>query len=59
LNNLFNSDVQTITTQGPAFLSSTQYTKYDGALLLSIGYRLNESPRKGKAVTTDYGEKDF
>jgi hypothetical protein len=58
-NNIFNSNIQKIITQGSAFISETQYSKYDRALLFSIGYRFNETSKKKKGISTDYGEKDF
>lgn len=59
MQNIFNTNIQTITIEGPGAYSSTEYTKYDRALLLSVGYRLNDKARKGKAQKTEYGEKDF
>ena len=58
-NNIFNSDIQTITNQSLSFYSATEYSRYTRSLLLSIGFRLNETPKKGKGVSTEYGEKDF
>ncbi|UPK72475.1 TonB-dependent receptor [Chitinophaga filiformis] len=59
LNNIFNTDIQTIATHGPLFFSATQYSKYTRALLLSIGFHFNESNKKVKSIRTEYGEKDY
>lgn len=59
INNIFNTNNQTIITQAPDFYSSTQYIKYDRALQLSIGWQLNSNAKKAKASKTDYGEKEF
>lgn len=59
MQNVFNTNIQTITIEGPGAYSSTEYTKYDRALLLSVGYRLNDKAKKGKSQKTEYGEKDF
>ncbi|MBP6826668.1 MAG: TonB-dependent receptor [Saprospiraceae bacterium] len=59
MQNIFNTNIQTLTIEGPGAYSSTEYTKYDRALLLSAGYRLNDKAKKGKAQKTEYGEKDF
>lgn len=59
VNNIFNTNAQTIITQGPDFYSSTEYVKYDQAVQLSIGWQMNNNGKKAKTVKTDYGEKDF
>lgn len=59
VQNIFNDNRQTITTQGPRFYSSTEYTKYDRISQLTVGFRLNESGRSAKSIKTEYGEKDF
>lgn len=57
--NLFDSNVQRITTQSPVFYSSTEYTKSDRILQFNLSYRFNESGKSGKSIKTEYGEKDF
>ncbi|MFN3852165.1 MAG: TonB-dependent receptor domain-containing protein [Spirosomataceae bacterium] len=57
--NIFDSNVQRITTQSPVFYSSTEYTKSDRILLLNLSYRFNESGKSSKNIKTEYGEKDF
>jgi outer membrane receptor protein involved in Fe transport len=59
LQNIFNSNHQTITNKGADFYVTTNYIKYDRVLQLSLSFRLNDNGKKGKAVKTDYGEKDF
>ena len=61
LQNIFNSNSQTITTQTAVFYSSTDYIKYDRLLSFSVGYTFNESAksRKARSLSTDVGEKDF
>jgi subtilisin family serine protease len=59
LQNIFNSNHQTITNKGTNFYVTTNYIKYDRVLQLSISFRLNDTGKKGKAVKTEYGEKDF
>jgi outer membrane receptor for ferrienterochelin and colicins len=61
LQNVFNTNSQTITTQTPVFYSSTDYIKYDRILMFTIGYTFNESAKSKKAnsLKTDVGEKDF
>lgn len=61
LQNVFNTNSQTITTQTPVFYSATNYVKYDRLLLFTVGYTFNESANNKKANTlkTDVGEKDF
>ena len=61
LQNVFNTNSQTITTQTPVFYSSTDYIKYDRLLLFTIGYTFNENSKNKKVISlkTDVGEKDF
>jgi len=59
LNNIFNTNIQTIQTAQADFYSSTDYIKYDRVLQLSVGFRINDGGKKQKAVKTEYGEKDF
>ncbi len=61
LQNVFNTNSQTITTQTPAFYSSTDYIKYDRLLSVTVGYTFNESAKskKARSLSTDVGEKDF
>jgi len=59
LTNVFNTNAQTLTTQGPTFYSATEYRKYDRVLQLTVGLRLNDTNKKLKTAKTDYGEKDF
>jgi outer membrane receptor protein involved in Fe transport len=59
LNNIFNTNIQTIQTAQTNFYSTTDYTKYDRVLQLSIGFRINENTKKVKVVKTEYGEKEF
>ncbi len=59
LLNVFNSNVQTIGVQAPAFFSSTDYRKYDRVLQLGLSFSLNDSGKKAKAVKAEFGEKDF
>lgn len=57
--NIFDTNRQTITTQGNLFYSSTEYSKYDRIVQLNVGYRFNESGKSAKSVKTEYGERDF
>ena len=59
LNNIFQSNNQTVTTETANFYSSTNYIKYDRVLQLSLSFRLNESAKKAKTVKTEFGEKEF
>ena len=56
---MFNSNTQTITTEGPVFYSATEYRKYDRILQLTFGLRVNDTGKKAKTAKTEYGEKDF
>lgn len=57
--NIFNSNVQTITTKNSSFYSSIEYTKFDRIVQLSLSYRFNDSGKNSKTIKTEYGEKDF
>jgi outer membrane receptor for ferrienterochelin and colicins len=57
--NIFNTNVQTITNHNSTFYSSIEYTKYDRIIQLSLSYRFNESIKTIKGTKTEYGEKDF
>jgi hypothetical protein len=61
LQNVFNTNSQTISTQTPVFYTATDYIKYDRLLLFTVGYTFNESAKskKSKSLSTDVGEKDF
>lgn len=59
LLNIVNSNLQTITTEGPDFYSSTDYRKYDRVLQISLGFTLSDGAKRAKPLKTDYGEKDF
>ncbi|MBU6168020.1 MAG: TonB-dependent receptor [Bacteroidetes bacterium] len=59
IQNVFNSNIQTIVTQASNFYSTTDYIKYDRLVLLSAGIRLNDLGRKNKVLKTEYGEKEF
>ncbi len=59
LQNIFNSNIQTITTKNSSFYSSIEYTKFDRIVQLSLSYRFNDSGKNGKTIKTEYGEKDF
>ena len=61
LQNVFNTNSQTITTQTPVFYSPTDYIKYDRLLSVTVGYTFNESAKskKARSLSTDVGEKDF
>ena len=59
LLNVFNSNVQTIMTQGVDFYSSTDYRKYDRVLQVSLSFALSDAAKRAKTLKTEYGEKDF
>jgi outer membrane receptor protein involved in Fe transport len=59
LQNMFNTNIQTITTEQFNFYTATDYRKWDRVLQLSLGFRLNDSGKKAKTIKTDYGEKDY
>ncbi len=59
LLNVFNSNVQTIMTQGVDFYSSTDYRKYDRVLQISLSFALSDAAKRAKTLKTEYGEKDF
>jgi Outer membrane protein beta-barrel family/TonB-dependent Receptor Plug Domain len=61
LQNIFNTNSQTITTQTPVFYSSTDYIKRDRILTFTVGYVFNQNDkaRKVKVLKTDIGESDF
>ena len=59
VQNVFNTNIQTIVTQASNFYSTTDYIKYDRIIMLSVGLRLNDGGRKNKILKTEYGEKDF
>jgi outer membrane receptor protein involved in Fe transport len=59
LQNIFNDNRQTITTQGSRFYSSTEYSKYDRISQISVSFKINESGKSAKSIKTEYGEKDF
>jgi outer membrane receptor protein involved in Fe transport len=57
--NIFNTNVQTIYTSNPVFISSTEYSKYDRILILNLSYKFNDAGKNQKTIKTEYGEKDF
>ncbi len=57
--NIFNTNVQTITTKSPLFYSAVEYSKFDRIIQLSLSYRFNDSGKSSKSIKTEYGEKDF
>lgn len=59
LTNIFNTNTQMITTEGPTFYSATEYRKYDRVLQFTVGFRFNDNGKKVRATKTEYGEKDF
>lgn len=61
LQNVFNTNSQTIAAQTPVFYTATDYIKYDRLLLFTVGYTFNEGAKskKAKSLNTDVGEKDF
>jgi hypothetical protein len=59
VQNVFNTNIQTIVTQASNFYSTTDYIKYDRIIMLSVGLRLNDGGRKNKILKTEYREKDF
>ena len=59
LQNIFQSNHQTITNVGKDFYVTTNYIKYDRILELNFSVRLNDMLRKTKLIKTEYGEKDF
>lgn len=59
INNIFQSNNQNVTTQSANFYSTTDYIKYDRALQLSFGFRINESNTNLKKTKAEYGEKEF
>ncbi len=59
LLNVFNSNVQTIMTQGVDFYSSTDYRKYDRVVQISLSFALSDAAKRAKTTKTEYGEKDF
>lgn len=59
VQNVFNTNIQTIATQASNFYSTTDYIKYDRIVMLSAGIRLNDGGRKNKIIKTEYGEKEF
>lgn len=59
VQNIFNTNIQTIQTQTKDFYSSTDYRKWDRVFQVSLGLRINDRGQKVKATKTDYGEKDF
>lgn len=61
LQNVFNTNSQTIAAQTPVFYTATDYVKFDRLLLFTVGYTFNEGAKskKAKSLSTDVGEKDF
>ncbi len=59
VQNVFNTNIQTIQTQTKDFYSSTDYRKWDRVFQISLGFRINDRGQKVKSTKTDYGEKDF
>ena len=59
VQNVFNTNIQTIVTLASNFYSTTDYIKYDRLVMLSAGIRLNDGGRKNKIIKTEYGEKEF
>ncbi|MCC6844339.1 MAG: TonB-dependent receptor family protein [Saprospiraceae bacterium] len=57
--NIFNSNIQTITTKNISFYSSIEYSKFDRIFQMSMSYRFNDHDRNNKTIKTEYGEKDF
>lgn len=57
--NIFDSNVQRITTQSATFYSSTEYTKSDRIIQLSASYRFNDTGKAVKGAKAEYGERDF
>lgn len=59
VQNVFNTNIQTIQTQTKDFYSSTDYRKWDRVFQISLGFRINDRGQKVKSTKTDYGERDF
>jgi outer membrane receptor for ferrienterochelin and colicin len=59
LQNVFNSNHQTITNKGTDFFVTTNYIKYDQYLQLNISFRINDTGKKNKQIKSEYGEKEF
>jgi ferric enterobactin receptor len=53
------SNEQRITTWGSNFYTSTNYVQEKDVLWLSLGYNFNQSTKKPKLPTSEFGEREF
>ena len=56
---LLGSNRQRITTFGKGFFTTTNYIQETDIFLLNLSYNLNQTSKKSKLPTSEFGEKEF
>lgn len=56
---ILGSNRQRITTSGKNFFTTTNYIQETDIFLLNLSYNLNQSSRKAKLPSSEFGEKEF
>jgi ferric enterobactin receptor len=56
---LFGSNRQRITTWGKNFYTTTNYIQETDIFLLNLSYNLNQTSKKSKLPSSEFGEKEF
>lgn len=56
---LFGSNKQRITTFGKDFFTTTNYIQETDIFLLNLSYNLNQTSKKAKLPSSEFGEKEF
>lgn len=56
---LLGSNQQRITTFGKDFFTTTNYIQETDIFLLNLSYSLNQTPRKSKLPSSEFGDKEF
>jgi len=56
---LFGSNQQRITTSGKNFFTTTNYIQETDMFLVNLTYNLNQTSKKAKLPSSEFGEKEF
>ncbi|MBE9463255.1 TonB-dependent receptor domain-containing protein [Dyadobacter subterraneus] len=56
---LFGSNKQRITTFGKDFFTTTNYIQETDIFLINLSYNLNQTSKKAKLPSSEFGEKEF
>lgn len=56
---ILSSNRQRITTSGKNFFTTTNYIQETDIFLLNLSYNLNQSSKKAKLPSSEFGEKEF